>query len=514
MEGPVSEIRKTFLHDLTQDYLNGQKGSLLYRAFWTENMKRLLKAHFPDLLSPELSVPKSADELKKLAGKLKKQLCEAMKERPGWADELPARKWSWQLRRDFWEELWLNDAGYRAGLIGDTEYYLWLVRYLVVHDVYYKTNIYSYQNEYDERIDNRTKRPGHPWLHRLLKAGLGMDEDELKREIWARKKARREERKEERKKARKKPAAGVDLSSEAPEEGPSEEEQKAGLSLADVEEALAMLSEQIQADRDKIAGRLHGLLYPTRDKDGRLIKKDYLLQLTARLEWMALHVKIRNWLQDSGYPLRGDNRRKGPPKARKSDFTMRLFEAWCDSYELRKRAGDDETDDGGWRLEGQGFCVLDTAPDPDQLRALLEDQAAEQDETPHFYLPLAVHLRSGCVFFLAGKGNYEKAYQGDEHEDDYNTAQERYCFDYLRLAKNHSLKPPGDGAFCLSPAFHENTKHKYKVVLDAFKDHCNDMVNDSPLQTVREYNGSEPAGIPEALLWAFDIDDDSGDVDD
>ena len=35
-------------------------------------------------------------------------------------------------RRDFWEELWLRDAAYRAGLITDTDYYLWLVEYLAV----------------------------------------------------------------------------------------------------------------------------------------------------------------------------------------------------------------------------------------------------------------------------------------------------------------------------------------------------------------------------------------------
>lgn len=280
------------------------------------------------------------------------------------------------------------------------------------------------------------------------------------------------------------------------------------MSGADVEEALAMLAEQIQTDRDKIANRLQKLRYVVRGRDGRRV--NYLRWLTARLEWMALHVKIRNWLQDSGYPLVGlSGTRKRPKeekKARKSDFTMRLFEAWCDSpegYELHKKAGGGETGNVGWHLEGQGFCVLST--DPDRLRALLEGQAAEQDKAPYVYLPLAVHLRSGCVFFLAGKGNYEKVYQGDEHENDYRAAQKRYCFDYLRLTENHSQNPPGDGTFCLSPAFHENVKEKYKDVLDAFKGYCEDRFDDSPLQAVREYNGSEPAGFPEELLWAFDL---------
>ena len=325
-----------------------------------------------------------------------------------------------------------------------------------------------------------------------------MDEGELKREITARKRARRDARKQS-----------------AAETGPFGEGTGTGLSRADVEEALAMLAEQIQADRDKIAGRLHKLSV-VRDKDGRQVKKDYLRWLTARLEWMALHVKIRNWLQDSGYPLVGlSGTRKRPKeekKARKSDFTMRLFEAWCDSpegYELYKKAGDEKTDteagSGSWHLEGQGFCVL--SMDPDRLKALLEDQAAEQSEAPYFYLPLAVHLRSGCVFFLAGKGNYENVYRkaGDKLRTQYRDTKARYCFDYLRLAERHSQNPPGDGTFCLFPAFHENAEKKYKDVLDAFKGYCEDRFNDSPLQAVKEYNGSESAGFPEELLWAFDI---------
>ena len=75
----------------------------------------------------------------------------------------------------------------------------------------------------------------------------------------------------------------------------------------------------------------------------------------------------------------------------------------------------------------------------------------------------------------------------------------------MRLGKDRPQKPPGDGTFCLSPAFHENAKEKYKDVLDAFKVYCEDRFDDSPLLAVREYNGSEPAGFPEELLWAFDI---------
>lgn len=495
MEGAVNGIRRTFFHDLTEDYLEHQTSSFLYRAFWSENMKGLLKAHFPELLGEEPPAPEDA-------GRLRALLVKAMRERPEWADDLPLRRQSWKLRRDFWEELWLNDIGYRAKLITDTEYYLWLARYLAVHDVYYKTNIYYYKGTHRDRM----ARSGHTWLYKLLRKGLGTEDlGALKREVAARKKARR--------KTRRPPGDEEDLSGARA---------GAALSKAEVEEALAMLSERIQSDGDAVAGRLHDLKDVVRTRDGTAKERDYLPRLTARLEWMALHVKIKNWLQDSGYPLVGHSGAEEPPeeekKVRRSDFTLRLFEAYCDSaegYELHKKAGgggaDGETGPGNWHSDGLGFCMLDT--DPDQLESLLEVLEAEQDEAPYLYLPLAVHLHSGCVFFLAGKANYEEVYQkaGGPLEAVYRRMKARYCFDYLRLVGDRSGRLPGDGTFRLSPAFHlrpavpGKAGESYQKALKAFKRYCGFPDGDSPLQAVREYNRVDPADIPEPFLWAFEL---------
>lgn len=56
-------------------------------------------------------------------------------------------------RGDFWEELWRNDAGYMAGMITDTYYYLWLTQYLDERDIYDKDN---------------SMPDGHFWLETLL----------------------------------------------------------------------------------------------------------------------------------------------------------------------------------------------------------------------------------------------------------------------------------------------------------------------------------------------------------
>lgn len=463
MEGPVNGLRKVFCRDLTEDYLERQKKSFLYRAFWSENMTGLLKAHFPQLLEEEPPAPKDGKRLREQMGK-------AMQERPQWARSLLLREPGWKKRRDIWEELWLNDAGCRAGIITDTEYYLWLVEYLAEHDIY-RTNIYYYDAERERR-----KYEPHQWLYMLLQAGLDRNPGEWKEALHGHKPDRLQTG-----------PAGADLSK------------------TDVEKALALLAEQIRDDRDRIAGRLHKVTYVAKTRDGRK-KKDYLPLLTRRLEWLALHIKIKNWLQDSGYPLVGDDREAKGKKPRKTDFTMRLFEAYCDSaegYEFRRKTGGS----GNWRLDGLGFCVLDADADPDQLKAVLEAQAAGRDADPYLYLPLAVHLGSGCVFFLAGKAIYEEAYQnaGPEAQADYKTAQARYCFDYLRLTEDYSERFPGKGAFCLRPVFHENAGKSCKKILDQFKGYCVDRDGDSPLHAVMEYNGTEPDGIPEAFRWAFEI---------
>ncbi len=75
--------------------------------------------------------------------RIKERLAAAMKEHPAWARELLIKEVpekGRKERRDFWEELWLRDAAYLAGLITDTEYYFWLVEYLAVWDIYYKDN--------------------------------------------------------------------------------------------------------------------------------------------------------------------------------------------------------------------------------------------------------------------------------------------------------------------------------------------------------------------------------------
>lgn len=184
----VSGIRESFYHDIIFDYqckYDKREKSFLYRAFWAESVSGLLKrldrslsehltghggetSHSlekymapacPDSQSGSWDYPwhlakqplKPSDE-----NRMKEQLAAAMKENPAWAMEqlikdVPEK--GRKERRDFWEELWLRDAAYKAGLITDTECYLWLVEYLAVRDIYYK----------DNSVPN-----AHLWLKRLL----------------------------------------------------------------------------------------------------------------------------------------------------------------------------------------------------------------------------------------------------------------------------------------------------------------------------------------------------------
>ncbi len=93
-----------------------------------------------------------------------------------------------------------------------------------------------------------------------------------------------------------------------------------------------------------------------------VIKKDYLPWLTARLERMALHIKIKTWLQDSGYPLGGRGKAdKSPREPRKQDFSLRLFEAYCDSeegYDFYKKDLSGQENCGDWHMDGQGLKGL------------------------------------------------------------------------------------------------------------------------------------------------------------
>lgn len=75
-----------------------------------------------------------------------------------------------------------------------------------------------------------------------------------------------------------------------------------------MEKKLAEAARLIRQERDtggtQIAARLHDLKC-SKTRNGMVIRMDYLPWLTARLERMALHIKIKTWLQDSGYPLGG-----------------------------------------------------------------------------------------------------------------------------------------------------------------------------------------------------------------
>ena len=452
MENAVNGIREVFYRDLIDEYQDKRERSFLYRTFWAEGVAGLLEGHFPQLSAERPLRPE--DELR-----IRKRLSEAMRERPEQARSLLLREAPGKVRkerRDFWEELWLNDAGYRAGLISDTEYYLWLVEYLTARDVYYKDN---------------SMWDGHAWLYRLLLAGLRGTERALEPGQMQRN--------------------GENIRTKA----------QVGRDLA---ELARLIRDERAAEGTEAAGRLHGLKRRVRIKGQEAKVVDYLPWLTGRLERMALHIKIKTWLQDSGYPLGEGNGSQSPPKGpRKQDFSMRLFEAYCDSpegYHFYKK-GRGGAAPGGWQLDGMGFCVLE----PGQLGAL--QAALEQGETAYLYLPLAVDLFSGCTFFLAGKANYEELYRGagKKLKDAYQSAKARWCFDYLRLDEAYRKEFPGDvgGALRLGPTFHENAGRSYRAVLNDFKRYC--MTGDnSPRRAIREFNEEGPSGLPDEFCWAFD----------
>ena len=390
-------------------------------------------------------------------------------------------------KADFWEELWLRDARVQAGLISKADYCLWLAEYLAAHDIYYKD-----ASMWDGRL----------WLDALLKKGLDWKEG-------LREPGRRE----------RKPKPGRRGKTEG---GPQNAVYSDRMYTAQLGKDLRQLAEEIGRDRAKIAGRLDRLT------------EEYRSVLTARLKQMALHVKIKNWLQNSGYYLptiREGDADKEPfqRQAReKQDFTLRMFEAYCaDIGEGFFSAPDSGTDAGGWRLNG-GFCLLNT----DWLEALREE--LEGEEEARLYLPLGVDPRSGCVFFLAGKELYRELYTAEEARakedleqarealrfkkeqyeraraqrgqtdawierakrfyeaakeacgkkeaayqraikarEDYEASSARFCFDFLRLDGSRFPRDVG-GAFRLRPKFHENVKKDYQDVLDDFEWYCVD----------------------------------------
>lgn len=475
MEESVSGIREAFYSDIIYDYQfkyeDKKEKSFLYRAFWAESVSGLLKrldrslsehvARHGDEASHPLekymapvcpnSQPGSWDYPWHLAkqplkpsdqNRIKEQLAAAMKEHPDWASELLIKdvpEKGRKERRDFWEELWLRDTAYKAGLIADTEYYLWLVEYLAVRDIYYKDNSIA---------------DAHLWLARLLRrTGVASEDLNVK---------------------------------------------------ANVEKKLAEAAKLIRQEREaggtEIAARLHDLKRSVKNR-----KEDYLPWLTAHLERMAVHIKIKTWLQDSGYPLSGRNKtEKSSREPRKQDFSLRLFEAYCDSregYDFYRKDLSVRESAGDWHMDSQGFCVLDLSQ-ADGLR-----EGLEQSGGRYLYIPLAMHLGSGCIFFLAGKENYRETYEKTKQElnEAFKEAKGFYCFDYLRLDKGYQAQFPGDvgGAFRLQPTFHENQGRSCLEVFRDFKRYCLAGTG-SPRRAVKNFNEEAPDGIPEAFRWAFD----------
>lgn len=220
---------------------------------------------------------------------------------------------------------------------------------------------------------------------------------------------------------------------------------------------------------------------------------------------MAVHIKVKTWLQDSGYPLGRKDKAENPPREpRKQDFSLRLFEAYCDSgegYEFYRKDLGGQENSGDWHTDSQGFCMLELSQ-ADSLREILEQSGGR-----YLYIPLAIHLGSGCIFFLAGKENYREAYEkaGRLLKEAYRQANGCCCFDYLRLDEGYQAQFPGDvgGAFRLQPAFHENQGRSCLDVFMDFKRYCLSGTC-SPRRTVKNFNEEAPDGIPDAFRWAFD----------
>ncbi len=425
-----------------------------------EELKKLLEERFPWLLEEDL-------QWAAYEAQIRKQLREAVRkrsERSGGVLQRKAPKEE-RERRDFWEELWLHDAGREEGLISDREYYLWLLEYLAARSACYQVYYYYHDSrkDRDENLDESIKEDGREWLYELLRAGL---------------------------------------------EKTSEPE---SLSVAQIQEELKELAGRLRGpDRERTAGLLQDLKH----RECMAGETAYLPWLTAKLKQRAIHIRIRNWLQDSGYPLGNENR----TNRRKQDFSMRLFETWCDSedgYEFVSKKNGGMRGDGSWNVEN-GFCVWK----PDFFESYLEEllEALKRRRKKRFYLPLAVDLNSGCIFFLAGKAHYEDVYFKVDRKlrEEYESMEEFYCFDYLRLDTRYlARESPGDvgGAFRLRAAFHENAGKSYQRVLNDFKRYCEEgdaaesryLDSDrSPRQKIRAINRlKHPEGIPAVFGGTF-----------
>ena len=533
-----------------------------------EEVEELLTERFPWLLGEEVSWPRHRAKMMEL-------LKENLRKRPEWARSALMQKppqgtgqEQKKERREFWAELMLNDAGYKEGLITDTEYYLWLTEYLAARDVYYK----------DTSIAD-----GHKWLYMLLRVGLGrelkesarLDEvrklgneieklgkeiEELEKEIMELEESRKrqESGKSEHlsrlEKARMRKESGrlekimkLEELKEPRELSVTERSLRSGRDIRDkagVGRDLTELAEKFwhgtETKGSEISGRLHGLKQKIMTEDGEVRTVDYLPWLTRRLEGMAIHIKVRTWLQDNGYPIgddrekRRDETRKLFQECRKQDFSMRLFEAYCDSekgYDFIPKEEGGWAADEGWTVRN-GFCVWEPDGLESHLRTLLRE--LERKGKEDFYIPLAMDLHSGCVFFLAGKGYYAEVYDNCEAAELKKEWMDRdafFCYDYLRLDRKDSGDADVSGdianpevAFRLQPTFHENAGKSYDEVLDDFKWYCGsgrskqmtardidngkgyyfEEVGDNPRRKIKIYNEDVFAGIPRGLQWAFD----------
>ena len=173
--------------------------------------------------------------------------------------------------------------------------------------------------------------------------------------------------------------------------------------MAQRKKDLTKLAEKLRRECEtggtEISSRLHNLKCRVRTKKG-MASVDYLLWLTGRLARMALHIRIKTWLQDSGYPLIkqenpeevGDKPRTEPftiGSRRKRDFSMSLFGAYCSSprgYEFHKKDLASATALEGWRLDRAGFCILDSS----HMDAL--QHALEGSQETSLNIPLAVDM--------------------------------------------------------------------------------------------------------------------------
>lgn len=482
MERFVSGFSGSFYQDLLYEYKRDGLHSFLYRYFWRESIRELLEKR---------SIPFSASPDSENAGPVRKLLRDQAKQHPELVPLMTPEK----KCPDFWEALWLNDAGREAGLISDPDYCLWLAEYLAAHSIFFTdTSLWD----------------GPHALDPLLRACLGKSPGV------------RELKSKDRK---------------APEK----------FFASQIAEDLKELAFEIRQDRAKISARL-----------GKLRETGDLSRLTAQLEQMALHIKIKNWFQYSGYPLvteKARNRAKSSAKEpRKRDFSMHLLDAWLAGGRGGSFPGRGKPEGGrDWQLDANGFCIMG----PEKIEAL--QKALEHSGSTYFYIPLGVDLHSGCVFFLAGKDLYETVYRAKKERvqkllqkaeacgapqktreaakkayaatikewNAYNARPERFCFDYFHLDARPGQAAPFFGAagsgFGLRPKFHKNAGQNFRFVLNNFKWYCieGDLSSPdagSPRQAVQAFNlGDEVTGALgalEAFRWAFaDPDDDADDWD-